>query len=690
MISSILFEVLKKLYADDILYKKRSRGMNDKNSEVKNLNYTIFEYTEALNDSKLRYQNVYKFYLNPDEAEEEKKKLKRKIEILEKNILNPYFARIDFFNERDNVKDICYIGKIGLMNYDNKIITIDWRAPIASIYYDSNIGDASYKVGDDIIYGRLELKRQYNIENKVLISFNDVDTVSNDELLKPYLGVNADKRLKNIVSTIQAEQNEIIRSNINKNLIVQGVAGSGKTTVALHRIAYLVYTYREHIKSNQYLVIGPNKFFINYISSVLPDLETYDVEQCDLLEFTEKYLNKKINIVDGYTSNSKYKSSLEYKNKIDEYLQNYIKLPNKSILIDDFELLNYDFIKKIWDDVENRKYETLNNRVARTILELEKYLDDNYNNIVLSINNYYDGLLLTENLDKVRKLRTKVLDMFKLSKKSILKKYFENMNYNVLKIYASIEKTDVVQYEDIPALLYINYKIYGNEKYIGIKHTVIDEAQDYNTFVFYVLKKILERSTFSIYGDLAQSLYSYRSLENWSELDNILENAEIKYLNKSYRTSIEIMNEANKINKKLNLSIAEAVIRHSDKVIYQRINDKYIDIEYNINIFIKKGYKSIAIITKNDVESTDIYEKLGKKYNINLINDCSMNYTDGITIITSRLSKGLEFDSVILTNLDNYNENSIMDLKLLYVAMTRAMHSLTILYDKSINSFLLK
>ena len=690
MISSILFEVLKKLYADDILYKKRSRGMNDKNSEVKNLNYTIFEYTEALNDSKLRYQNVYKFYLNPDEAEEDKKKLKRKIEILEKNILNPYFARIDFFNERDNVKDICYIGKIGLMNYDNKIITIDWRAPIASIYYDSNIGDASYKVGDDIIYGRLELKRQYNIENKVLISFNDVDTVSNDELLKPYLGVNADKRLKNIVSTIQAEQNEIIRSNINKNLIVQGVAGSGKTTVALHRIAYLVYTYREHIKSNQYLVIGPNKFFINYISSVLPDLETYDVEQCDLLEFTEKYLNKKINIVDGYTSNSKYKSSLEYKNKIDEYLQNYIKLPNKSILIDDFELLNYDFIKKIWDDVENRKYETLNNRVARTILELEKYLDDNYNNIVLSINNYYDGLLLTENLDKVRKLRTKVLDMFKLSKKSILKKYFENMNYNVLKIYASIEKTDVVQYEDIPALLYINYKIYGNEKYIGIKHTVIDEAQDYNTFVFYVLKKILERSTFSIYGDLAQSLYSYRSLENWSELDNILENAEIKYLNKSYRTSIEIMNEANKINKKLNLSIAEAVIRHSDKVIYQRINDKYIDIEYNINIFIKKGYKSIAIITKNDVESTDIYEKLGKKYNINLINDCSMNYTDGITIITSRLSKGLEFDSVILTNLDNYNENSIMDLKLLYVAMTRAMHSLTILYDKSINSFLLK
>lgn len=663
--------------------------MNDKNSEVRNLNYTIFEYNEALNDSKLRYQNIYKFYLNPDEAEEEKKKLKRKIEILEKNILNPYFARIDFFNEKDNVKDICYIGKIGLMNYDNKIITIDWRAPIASIYYDSNIGDASYKVGDDIIYGQLELKRQYNIENKVLISFNDVDTVSNDELLKPYLGVNADKRLKNIVSTIQTEQNEIIRSNINKNLIVQGVAGSGKTTVALHRIAYLVYTYREHIKSNQYLVIGPNKFFINYISSVLPDLETYDVEQCDLLEFTEKYLKKKINIVDGYTSNSKYKSSLEYKNKIDEYLQNYIKLPNKSIFIDDFELLNYDFIKKIWDDVENRGYETLNNRIARTILELEKYLDDNYNNIVLSINNCYDGLLLTENLDKVRKSRTKVLDTFKLSKKTILKKYFENMNYNVLKIYASIEKTDVVQYEDIPALLYINYKIYGNEKYIGIKHTVIDEAQDYNTFAFYVLKKILERSTFSIYGDLAQSLYSYRSLERWSELDDILENTEIKYLNKSYRTSIEIMNEANKINKKLKLSIAEAVIRHSDKVIYQRINDKYIDIEYNINIFIKKGYKSIAIITKNDVESTDIYEKLGKKYNINLINNCSMNYTDGITIITSRLSKGLEFDSAILTNLDDYNDNSIMDLKLLYVAMTRAMHSLTVLYDKSINNFLL-
>ena len=173
-------------------------------------------------------------------AEEKEKRLKKKLDRLEENINKPYFARIDFKSDT-GVEDICYIGKIGVTNYDNEIIVVDWRAPISSLYYDSSLGKASYVVDGDTIEGILEKKRQYEIENRELIQFTDVDTVSNDELLKPYLGVKASERTKNIVSTIQQEQNEIIRSSLFQNRIIQGVAGSGKTTVALHRIAYLAY-----------------------------------------------------------------------------------------------------------------------------------------------------------------------------------------------------------------------------------------------------------------------------------------------------------------------------------------------------------------------------------------------------------------------------------------------------------------
>ena len=221
----------------------------------------------------------------------EQERLTHKVEKLDKGLKKPYFARIDFYNDESSIKDVCYIGKIGVTDYDNNVITVDWRAPISSLYYDSNVGKASYASPEGTIYGELQLKRQYDIENSVLNSFNDVDTVSNDEILKPYLSVSADKRLKNIVATIQGEQNLIIRESITNNTIIQGVAGSGKTTVALHHIAYLVYNNRNLYEANQYMVIGPNKFFVDYISSILPDLDVDGVKQFDFVDFASNYLN---------------------------------------------------------------------------------------------------------------------------------------------------------------------------------------------------------------------------------------------------------------------------------------------------------------------------------------------------------------------------------------------------------------
>ena len=189
-----------------------------------------------------------------------------------------------------------YIGKIGVADQDGQIITVDWRAPVATLYYDSNLGKASYQAPEGAICGTLSLKRQYEIEEGTLLSYHDVDSVSNDELLKPFLSAGADSRLKNIVASIQTEQNRIIREDLHKNLIVQGAVGSGKTTVALHRIAYLVYRWRDSIRPSQYMVIGPNLFFISYISAVLPDLDVDSVPQFTYATLAAQYLGENFTV----------------------------------------------------------------------------------------------------------------------------------------------------------------------------------------------------------------------------------------------------------------------------------------------------------------------------------------------------------------------------------------------------------
>ncbi len=674
--------------------------MEEMEREKRKLEEVLKDYKEYIEDMTLEKENVFKLYQDKEEAFQKKFDLERKLNVLKQNVEKPYFARIDFKNSKERITDICYLGKVGVINYDNKIVVVDWRAPISSLYYDSNVGLSTYKVENDNVEGELLLKRQYNIENQVLLSFNDVDTVSNDELLKPYLGVSADARLKNIVSTIQSEQNEIIRSDIHKNLIIQGVAGSGKTTVALHRIAYLVYNYKDTIKNNQYMVIGPNKFFINYISSVLPDLDVNDVKQYDLIEFTNNYLKENIKIESGYTSLSKQKTSIKFLNIIDEYLDNYFKnsYPYSDLKIKEFILLPKQKIKEVWEELDDKKYEVLNDKLERAIILLDKYLTENHQNTILKINNYYDKELEQgKDITKIRIERTNTLEQIKRSYTPLLRKHFSKVIKKATQVYKDIlinlnnenyEYNNKIYYEDLPSLLYINYRIYGSKEYLNMKHVVIDEAQDYNELTFYALKKIMKNSTFSIYGDLAQSLYPYRSFDKWEEIkDNVFnDKINIKYLSKSYRTSIEIMKEANKINKYLKLNEAEAVIRHADDVIYHKINDKNLDIEYYINLFIEKGLKSVAVITKTQNESENIYEKLKNKINVSIIDDTNQEYKGGICIITSKLSKGLEFDGVIITDADeqNYKSSSTLDLKLLYVSMTRAMHNLVVMYSNNL------
>ena len=676
--------------------------------EEEKLNHILMNYDEVMKYYKNRINSIFTTYANNQTMIENLTEIYlEKIRLMEKSLNKPYFARLDF--KRDGESDIeeLYIGKVGVIDEKNNNIIIDWRAPVSSMYYDSNIGDASYKAPEGICTGKLLLKRQYEIENKQLKSYQDVDTVSNDELLKPYLEASVDNRLKNIVSTIQHEQNRIIREPVNKNLIIQGVAGSGKTTVALHRIAYLVYNNRENIKPEQYLIIGPNKFFVNYISGVLPDLDVEDVKQLTYDELCSEILQENITLIDEDVkllksiknekelTYQKIKVSMQFKKALDKYIKEIKEsiIPIYGVRINEKEIISNEFIKQIYNSFEELdEYDNIKTRLMRTNLFFEKYIDENieqyreysekelkkvlktyFNKLIPKIPKIYQNFL--SNLDKYLEISEDIKEQVKINIINLKNKKFE--------------------FEDLSSLIYLKAKINGIDEYGKYKQIVIDEAQDYGEFTFFSLKFILKNAAFSIFGDLAQSIYQYRSIENWeSVLNNTFRyQGEIQYLLKSYRTTTEIMDSANNITKYIKLNTAKPVIRHGKKVSfikYKEKNEQISLIKRILEQYKTQNYKTIAIICKNEEEAQELYIKL----EMNDIKNITLNdteYNGGICIITSYLAKGLEFDGVIISNSgeEEYNSNKIIDMKLLYVAMTRPLHELTILYKNDITKPLL-
>ena len=646
-----------------------------------------------------------------------------KIRLLTNIIPSPYFGRFDFLLDVDGQEKQIYIGKTSV-NRDGKFLVTDWRAPICSIYYDSNVGRTQYESPDGVMSGDLKLKRQINIDKSQLIDVVDSNLVTNDELLKPYLSVNADNKMKTIIESIQKEQNQIIRKPISDNIIVQGVAGSGKTSVALHRIAYLIYNLGYKISSTQFLVLGPNDYFLNYISSILPELETEPVAQKTFINLVNEYLNEKITLDSSDNKNIKkneevlfrsvqaYKSSLDFKNVLDKFLEFYI---SDGIVLNGFEIdgeiiytpeeirdvlfsslkqyPNFDnacnyFIYKYKEnmtsiyDILNKKYRDVYIKLPKDDPLKKEMIDKSHKLYNLMKNN---GTKLIK--DYFKKLKVKPMDLYKLFIAS-LNTNITSLSEDELKVLQ--EKTLLglkkkkVSFEDLPALIHINYVLSG--KKIDYKHIVIDEAQDYGMFHFDSIKEITyDGATFSIYGDLAQAIYSYRSIDSWEDVNKIVfdNSCQLLNLSKSYRTTIEITDNANKVLEEIGLGVAEPVIRHGKKVEFLDYCDNN-DYKFNkVNEWINKGYKTIAIICKTDKEAQEVYANLCKKgIDAKYISANDSQYSGGIFVLTSASAKGLEFDAVIVNDASNkvYLENSDVDMHLLYVACTRSLHEQIILY----------
>lgn len=704
--------------------------------EKEKLNKTLEIIKKIIINDKFELKELFNNFIG-DREELWRIADRKKIHIsnLETSLDKPYFARIDFVSEEDNKTNTIYIGKNGVIQNSNIIVT-DWRAPISSLYYDAEVGKCSFKAPDGVIKGTMELKRQFEIENGILEEYFDVNLVSNDSLLQKYLNSNNDARLKSIVSTIQKEQNDVIRKDLIDNLIVQGVAGSGKTTVALHRIAYLVYNYINTIKQNQYLVIGPNPVFLKYIKSVLPDLDVSGVEQCTYEGYAKKYIDEdfEINLSDkkvidsiagkNNTDVDKFKCSMKYKKLIDDFYKLYVRdITSKDLMIGDFKVLTSDKITEIFT---NTVTSNLSSKIENTIEKLCSYIEDYKDSILSRYNDYSYYLFKNVDDDKTRdNLRVKFSkERIEINKncRSTIRKYFNKYKISIIKLYKlfidylnvsnsdyeliSLLKKETINnikknsfdFEDLAVLIYIKSLVLPNKNFDRFKHIVIDEAQDLGEFNFYVLKKTLPNATFSIFGDLAQSIYDYRGINNWNEVNAAMFNNDGKIVNfnKSYRTTSEIMNAADDVAESIGLSRSDLVVRHGNDVCLtsvENIDDIPNCIAKKISEYKEKGYKTIAVISKTDLLSNYINDdlaSLGIKIPNVQFNDDLTDEKFRVCTISNQLAKGLEFDAVIINNASEniYSSSSKLDMKLLYVAITRALHELDIVYSGEITKSL--
>lgn len=673
----------------------------------------------------------------------------------------PYFAKIQFQRENQSNKEEYYIGKTSLYQRESQEpLIVDWRSPVANIYYDGRLGNVSYEAEGKRYSGDLSLKRQFVIEEGELKEFHDIDLTARDDLLQKSLQESSTNRLTDIVATIQEEQNKIIRADLNKPIIVQGAAGSGKTTIALHRVSYFIYTYQEYFQPEQLMILAPNRVFIDYISEALPELGVEKVRQTTFIDFVKDCLGKDINIhtdeklhlfltdTDELEEQlellrwcSAFKGSLEYIDIIKEYIKDVLRglYPQEDFIVDKFRVYSGKRFKRLL--VKEYSYLPIYKRIEK----IKKVITEDYKSkkkkMVEKVTDFYDqkleqALYHIEDPEKRKKRVTAIMDKKerKLSTlqeemKGAVSRYIKKFpirtvysHYKMLledpkmlvkygKGALTIEKaTFLSQYslgilnknkyelEDLGALLILQKALYGLAVEDKIKNVIIDEAQDYSYLQIAALKEVLETDMFTIVGDLAQGIHSYRGITDWEKVRNkILPRASYTELQKSYRTTVEVMELANVVLQKLSvqLPLVEPVVRHGEKPIFSSMKTeddyvKYIQQELVKNQ--KEGIKTSAIIGKT-IRDCEKIEKLfleDGKTDIQLLREKETTIEkDRVVIVPSNLSKGLEFDEVFLISFDeSYSINNELDIKLLYVAMTRPLHRLQFI-GKSERDFLL-
>lgn len=723
--------------------------------EQKHLDSTISIIDGLIVDKKRKANTIANDIVEAQLIEYAKKEVKKLQDIRQ----NPYFGRLDFEDEFG--KETIYIGKKGVEK-DGELVVVDWRTELGKLYNAYQGVQKTFQIGKENRPVTINGKRGIIIKDGKVIKVIDIGQtgiVENengeklkymDDYLKEIL-TNTEEahKLRDIISSIQAEQDEIIRLPLKDTIIVQGAAGSGKSTIALHRISYLLYQYHEQVKPKDILILAPNEIFLSYIKDIVPEIEIEGIEQRTFYDWASTYFTDVNNIPDlheqyvhvyGSTDKddlikiAKYKGSLRFKKLLDDFVE-YIgntMIPHGDIIIESGAILSKEEIQQFYQakehlplnvrmkEVKDFILNWSNSQIKKRKEQIEEEFEDSYRKWVVTLPEGEERKTVYEALENAKELRMKIftekmeheislvvkkmenipaLLMYKsVFQKKVFDKFHPDIDEKLLSLLLKNGKQikqEKFMYEDIAPLIYLDAKING--KKLQYEHIFIDEAQDYSPFQLAIMKDYAKSMT--ILGDIGQGIFSFYGIDRWEEIESyVFKEKEYKrlHLQTSYRSTKQIMDMANRVllNSNYDFPLVIPVNRSGDipsikKV--QSIGELYDEMVNSIQLFEEKGYKKIAILTATKQGAIDTFDQLTRRNvtQMEVITEGHQELKEKIVIIPSYLVKGLEFDTVIIEDVsDETFKDETHHAKMLYMSITRAHHDLHMFYRGSLSSLL--
>lgn len=663
---NFLDEIKEKLKKKIVLM---SQQISDGLKDIDNMHQYYWDnYTEMDQYGYENYDNQQAL-LQRVNANQDSLRLKARYE---KMLDSPFFGRVDFRYDGETESETFYIGIGNFAERAGSVPLIyDWRAPVSGLFYDFDKGPAEYKAPAGMISGEIDAKWQYKIRRGKMIYGFESDVKIDDEILKQELGNNSDVQLKNIVRTIQKEQNAIIRNTKDRILVIQGAAGSGKTSVALHRIAYLLYHDRKHLKSSSILILSPNSVFADYISHILPELGEENIKEMSLDLFAYKELKEIVpdcedryhqieRELSGMNKEEKrqyhWKQSQEFIGALESFLAQL-----EDWLVD-LKGIHFRGVEKTEEEMIRLFYFKFQDvPVLSRMNAIMEYFVDEYET-------RYSTTLSDEDLEKVRNKFVSMyttVDVYKI--------------YNwFLREQGLTELPDVpyekryLSYEDVFPILYLKYRLLGTGKQNQIRHLVVDEMQDY-TYLQYMILGTLFSCPMTILGDKAQTMEE-KQRDVTQFLPHILgKNIKKIEMNKSYRNTVEIAEYARGIGGTEDIQLLKRHGKEVKEIVCGSKEEQIRNILDNVNTG-PDGYETAAVLAMNEDEAKKLYQMIREKTDqVHYIDRDSSKFGRGLTVTTFYMAKGLEFDQVF--TIASEKKGGLMK-QAEYICATRALHEL--------------
>jgi len=601
-----------------------------------------------------------------------------------KLIDTPYFGRIDFRETGSEKAEPIYVGVHSFFDEEeNENLIHDWRAPVSGMFYDFEPGKASFEAPSGIKEGEIERKRQYRIKNGEMEMMLESDLYIRDDVLQKELSRSADDKMKNIVATIQRDQNAIIRDETSPVLIIQGVAGSGKTSIALHRIAFLLYLFKHEIRSRDIMIISPNKVFSDYISNVLPELGEDTIPEMGMETLAQRVLGNKFkfrsffqqvndlleNHEQDFIDRIQFKSTAEYLQKLNTYSSDLKRNRFQATDIPvRYKTITANYLRQRYNANNHLPLMRRHTAIASDVLKKAKR-DYKYD-------------LRAEEKKEIRKM---VKDMIGSTNLRVLYQEFYNW----------MERPDMFQYAtrstyefaDMFPLIYLKIQLEGAESFKQVKHLIVDEMQDYTAVQYAVLSRLFPCNK-TILGDANQNVNPYSSTSS-DDIKEVFIDSQAVSLYKSYRSTFEITRFSQRVSPRTDV---EPVERHGDEpdvLSFQNTTEEKEAILEMIRKYRNSEWNSLGILCRTQKQAKALYRYLKKHEDeIELLTPGSSAYSAGMLITSAHLAKGLEFDQVIVPHTDEENYKTDVDRSMLYIACTRAMHLLVLTHTGRLTSLI--